>query len=254
MSTDTNLLLRVLIVGDEGDDVYGVKRSLHRFLKTGKLADVEAKPEDVQRRFQPEMATLVRRVQAKLGNPADGRVGPATERGLRKAGAFDAKSIKLLADYRARHDRPRLVWPHAAGATSSICQGLHDTAGLPGNVAFDWCARGGTVVVACFDAEIVKFSGRDPNGAWDQRVGIGGWSIHYWSVDNVYRAFSTHYGQRLCQVGQRVRPGDPIGIVASWPGNPGRSHTHLGVSSTRGRDDAINLLSAISRAPRWEAA
>lgn len=61
---------------------------------------------------------------------------------------------------------------------------------------------------------------------------------------------STHYGKRFVSVGQKVKRGHAVGLVANWPGDPGRSHTHLGVTSPHGRADATRLIRQVSVAPR----
>ena len=250
MATNENLLIRVLQVGDEGLDVYGVKRAIIRHLKLGTLDELEGKPSQVQQRFQVEWVPLVKRTQAALGVPRDGRVGPATERGLRKAKAFDAKATKALATYAAEQLRPPIVYLHPEGYRSTICQDIHPTLGLDDNWALDFCCAGGTPVVAPYAGEIVKISGRNPALGADQRRGLFGWNIYLSTFDNVIQGFSTHYGDLDCHVGQRVKPGDVIGAVGHWPGNEGRSHTHWGVRSKRGRAHAISFMYEIAHAPR----
>ncbi len=66
-------------------------------------------------------------------------------------------------------------------------------------------------------------------------------------------AYLTHQGSRTVTLGQRVRAGQVIGTVGHWPGNPGRSHTHEGVSSLHGEADAKKIIRAISVAPKVPA-
>lgn len=160
--------------------------------------------------------------------------------------AMDALALKYVRD-----DVMKLCYPHPEGYTSVVCQGLHQTDGLPWpNYAMDFCAPGGTPVVAVERATVTKLSGHDPSLPPNNVIGIWGWTIYYESTDGVYDYFSTHYGSRTVKVGQLVEMGTVIGQVGSWPGNPGRSHTHLGASSKKGTTDAKNRITAISQADR----
>jgi len=159
--------------------------------------------------------------------------------------ALDALALKYV-----REDALTLCYPHPQGALSQICQGLHPTAGLTGNWAIDFCAPGGTKVLAVERATIRKLSGRDPARGANQTIGIFGWSIHYETADG-YRYFSTHYGSRASlAVGQVVEVGQTLGLVGNWPGDPSRSHTHLGVTSPLGIADAKKRITAVSQAAR----
>ena len=227
-------------------------RGLHRFLGTGRLGDHESKPALVRQSFGPAKAALARQARARLGLTDGNTAGFALDRMLRKEGAYDELADALFVEYikaKATPVLPKVVYPHPKGYLSTVCQGIHDTAGLPGNVAMDFCASGNAYVVAVVDCEIVKLSGRNPNLPWDNVAGIGGWSIHYVSAGG-YRWFSTHYGKRFVSVGQKVKRGHAVGLVANWPGDPGRSHTHLGVTSPHGRADATRLIRQVSVAPR----
>jgi murein DD-endopeptidase MepM/ murein hydrolase activator NlpD len=159
--------------------------------------------------------------------------------------AMDKLALKYVRD-----DVLRRVYPHPANAVSAICQGLHQTDGLYGNWAIDFCAPGGTKVVAVEDAKITRLSGNNPNEG-DYGPGIFGWSIHYETAMG-YRYFSTHYGTRSPSLseGDRVNCGEVLGTVGSWPGNPGRSHTHLGVTSPLGTADAKKRILEISTSPK----
>ena len=112
---------------------------------------------------------------------------------------------------------------------------------------------GGTPVVAVERAKITKLSGRDPAFGADQQVGIYGWSIHY-QTPLGYRYFSTHYGYRVpLMVGQTVDAGERLGTIGHWPGDPGRSHLHKGVTSPLGERDARKRILAVANAPRVRA-
>lgn len=162
--------------------------------------------------------------------------------------AMDALALKYV-----REDALLRCYPHPLGAPHTyIGQGLHETAGITGNWAIDFMAPGGTPILAVENARITRLSGRDPNLGAQQTIGIFGWSIHY-ETPAGYRYFSTHYGTRSCVEGQRVDCGEVIGTVGSWPGDPGRSHLHLGVTSPLGIADAKKRITAVSQAPRVSA-
>ena len=95
----------------------------------------------------------------------------------------------------------------------------------------------------------MKLSGHAPTEVIDPTLGIFGWNIYY-TTPAGYRYFSTHHGTKKCAVGQEVIPGTLLGEVGQWPGDPGRSHTHLGVTSPKSVDDAKAHILAVSKAPR----
>lgn len=252
---ESPLLIRKLVpapVPSVGSDVDGNARALHRFLGTGRLGVHGDKPTPVRETFGPGKALLARQARRKAGLPDGVTVDAALDRVLRKADAYDELAKKLVRDYNVAHAvpiLPRLVHPHACCGPSSVCQDIHPTAGLDGNYALDWCAPGDTLVVAVVDCQVVKISGHPPSHVVDSAVGIFGWNIHYVSAGG-YRWFSTHYGTYFVRVGQKLKRGTAVGRVGRWPNDPGRSHTHLGVTSPHGRADAIRLIRQVAAAPR----
>jgi hypothetical protein len=240
---------RTLRIGDVGPAVEAGKRSVFKYLGANKAwHELINKPLIVRRTFGPFFAIHVKSAQKKAGLPQTGVLGSLTWAALEKAGAIDAYSHYLIRKDDARY--PALVYPIPIGHNCSVCQGLHPTYGLDGNWAMDWCAVGGTPVVAVEKAKIKKLSGRPPTSGADQLIGIFGWSIHYESLSG-YRYFSTHYGEREpLTIGQLVEPGQKIGEIGSWPGNPGRSHVHLGVTSPYGEKDAKKRMTSIANAER----
>lgn len=97
--------------------------------------------------------------------------------------------------------------------------------------------------------EVTKISGRSPALGADQKVGIFGYSVHY-ATDSGYRWFSTHYGSLYAKVGQRLKVGTRLGLVGNWTDDPGRSHTHLGVTSPKGEYDAKRTVELVANGPR----
>jgi peptidase M23-like protein len=234
-----------------GLDVEAWAAGAHRYLQDGQLGAFRKQSARVRETFGTGKRTLAKKCAKKAGLPQFGVVGPELMAVMTAASAFDELSEFQFDVYAKLFAPPTIVYPHASGFASSVCQGLHETAGLGGNWAIDFCARGGTFVVASEAATIKKLSGRDPVIPPQNLVGIWGWSIHY-ETSAGYRYFSTHYGERIVFVGQQVKAGEVIGMVGSWPGDSGRSHTHLGVTSPYGERDAKRRIQQVSKSPHVE--
>lgn len=136
----------------------------------------------------------------------------------------------------------KLCYPHPKDADSHVSvgwhppirglgplsTGLHETSGLAHNWALDFMAKGGTKILAVEAATVWKLSGHDPkDGVIDGD--IFGWNTYLMTKDGLIY-FYTHQGSRSVKVGDRVVRGQIIGVVGKWPDDPGRSHTHLGVT------------------------
>jgi hypothetical protein len=239
---------RTLKQGDRGPAVEAAKRSVYSFLGDDwSWRQMVANPLMVRRYFGPLFVGRVKQAQKIMELRQTGVVGPWTWEALEAAGAIDLYSKHLLAIDEARN--PSVVNPIPIGH-SAYTGALHPTAGLPGNWALDWLASAGTPVVAVERAKIRKLSGRDPALGADQQIGIFGWSIHY-ETPAGYRYFSTHYGRREnLTVGQVVEAGERVGWIGLWPGDPGRSHVHLGVTSPFGERDAKKRIRSVRDAPK----
>lgn len=161
--------------------------------------------------------------------------------------AMDAKALAYV-----REDALAQCYPHPAGVPGTyVGQGLHETGGVPGNWGVDFMAPGGTKVLAVEAAIITRLSGHAPSsGVYPGAV--FGWSISY-ETSGGYRYFSTHYGSRKVVLGQQVDCGEVIGAVGNWPNDPGRSHTHLGCSSSLGQAAAKKRILEITQAKRVTA-
>lgn len=154
---------------------------------------------------------------------------------------------------------PSRVYPHGRKwqGVRPDARGFHTTSGLGGNVALDFMAPGGTWVVAPEDATVVRWSGHDPaegeirdsNG---RPTSVYAWSM-YLQTRTGHLLFLTHLQRRFARPGQVVRVGEQIGTVAAWPNNPGRSHTHLGVTHRKGVEAGRAWLLSVANAPRVEA-
>lgn len=147
-----------------------------------------------------------------------------------------------------------ICYPHPKTASSHVAGGendLHQTAGIPGNWALDFLAAGGTPVLAVEAGTITRLSGHDPStGVHDGD--IFGWNIYLTTKDNLVY-FYTHLGTRTCHVGDKVRKGKVLGSVGHWPDDPGRSHTHLGVTHPMGDKASKRAICNVYEAPKVNA-
>lgn len=143
---------------------------------------------------------------------------------------------------------PRPIYPHAIPPTHTrpTAAGLHVTAGLPGNVALDFMAAGGTTILAPQDCYVMRLSGHDPaEGVIDGD--IYGWNTYLHVPDGFY--FLTHQDFRYVKLGQWVRKGTRIGRVGHWPNDPGRSHSHLGFTHVKGAYASRKRILAVAAGP-----
>lgn len=144
--------------------------------------------------------------------------------------------------------KPTLVYPHPAnlGLHRPPRSDLHETAGIAQNWALDFMAPGGTKVYAPEAGLIWKLSGHDP------RVGVIDGDIYGWNVYLHTPAgllyFGTHYGDYVVKLGQKVKAGQLIAHVGHWPNDPGRSHTHLGITHPAGITAAKNAICKVAQA------
>jgi murein DD-endopeptidase MepM/ murein hydrolase activator NlpD len=144
----------------------------------------------------------------------------------------------------------KLVYPHPLGTASHPPprSDLHQTAGLPGNWALDFMAPGGTRFLAPETGTITRLSGHNPSeGVIDGD--IYGWNIYLTAPSGIWY-FATHLGNRDVKVGQKVTAGTILGHVGMWPHDPGRSHTHLGVTHPAGEQAAKDHICKVAAAAR----
>jgi murein DD-endopeptidase MepM/ murein hydrolase activator NlpD len=146
-----------------------------------------------------------------------------------------------------------MVYPHPKGTrhvyiAGGVPAGLHPTKGLDHNWALDFMAPGGTRFLAPEPGKITRLSGHNPaEGVVDGD--IFGWNI-YLKTSGGVTYFVTHLGNRDVKVGQHVRQGDILGHVGHWPHDPGRSHTHLGVTHPSGDEAAKLYVCKVAKAPK----
>lgn len=167
-------------------------------------------------------------------------------------GAFDANATNKMIQY----EPPlALCYPHPKGSTSSICQGLHETGGIPGNWAIDFCVpeiTGNlTPVLAVQDGFFYRYGGKAPSQDTPDPTGAFGWSVYFQTrVGAIY--YVTHLGRTAAMIpGQRVRAGEIIGWVGDQAFRP--DHTHYGVTHPLGAAEARKLITRVSHAPRVAA-
>lgn len=108
-------------------------------------------------------------------------------------------------------------------------------------------APGGTEVFAPEQSTVWKLSGHDPAvGVLDGD--IFGWNIYLMTPGGVMY-FGTHFGDKLVKLGQKLKAGQLIAHVGHWPYDPGRSHTHLGVTHPMGKRASVARINAVAKAP-----
>lgn len=143
-----------------------------------------------------------------------------------------------------------LCYPHPSGLGlhRPSYGDLHPTAGLPGNWALDFMAPGGTPFLAPQDCTVTRFSGHDP-ALGEVAPSIFGYSMYLRTSGGVVY-FATHLGDRTAAAGTKVKRGDCLGHVGRWPNDPGRSHTHLGVTwPGKLKKPAVYRIENVARAP-----
>lgn len=237
---------RELRGGEAGPDVEGVGRALARAGFLDGLSKFMQKTPAVRRRYGSGKQHGVNRARARIHKPLTGVYDRSVHEYLERLDAFDRYAQKLMLDYAPA---PTLVYPFAVDARVTICQGLHETGGLPGNWAIDFCAPPGTAILVPMRSTVTRFSGHPPADDTADGLGVFGWTT-YFQTPKGYTLFLTHQGRRAAElkVGMRVEPGDLVGYVGDQHYRP--DHAHLGVSSPLGPADAKRLIIAISKAGR----
>lgn len=232
--------------GESGPDVEGVGRALARAGFLDGLAKFVSKLPSFRRAYNDSKKRGVNRARAKINLPQNGVYNRQVHEYLERLNAFDAYAQKLMLDYAPT---PTLVFPFPVDARITICQGLHETGGLPGNWAIDFCCHPGTAILTPEVATVSRFSGSAPGTDHPDGTGVFGWTT-YLQARKGYMYFITHQGSRLptLKVGMTVEPGDILGFVGDQQFRP--DHAHIGVSSPLGPSDAKKRITAVSKAER----
>lgn len=233
-----------------GIDVEGIGRALSR-AKVGYVPlNVFTKmPAKWRRSYGARKIEAVNVIRKREGRTRNGVYDRGVHGVLIDMGAFDARATNMMI----RWDPPEsMCYPIARGNESSICQGLHETGGIPGNWAIDFCVPeivgNGAPILAVQDGWIARLSGKDPNQDTPDPTGAYGWSVYLQT-----RAFAlyyiTHFGRRAnLTVGQKVRVGEILGWVGDQVFRP--DHVHYGVTHPLGEKAARDLITQVSKAPR----
>ncbi len=239
---------RRVLRGDEiGSDVEGIGRALARApgIDYVPIRAFEHMPAKWRRTYGDGKQRAVDQIRRLEHWGATGVYDERVHDWLVDQQAFDAKATNLVVAYRPPS---ALVFPLPLGAGGGVCQGLHATAGLPGNWAIDFCAAPGTPVLAVEDAFFYRYSGHDPSDDTADSQGVFGWTIYLQTRAGVIY-FVTHLGWRESLfAGQRVRAGEMIGRVGNQRYRP--DHTHYGATHPEGSSEARALMLRIASSPR----
>jgi murein DD-endopeptidase MepM/ murein hydrolase activator NlpD len=238
---------RPLKGGEIGSDVEGIGRALCRApgISYVPLRVFAAMPAPWRRTYGDRKRDAVNRIRRLEKWGATGVYDVHVHDWLIDEQAFDAKATNLVVAYQPP---AALVFPLPIGAGGSVCQGLHATAGLPGNWAIDFCGAPGTPVLAVEDAYFYRYSGHDPSDDTADSQGVFGWTIYLQTRAGVIY-FVTHLGWRESFVaGQRVRAGEIIGRIGNQRYRP--DHTHYGATHPEGSAAAKSLMLRIASSPR----
>lgn len=163
--------------------------------------------------------------------------------------SFDARATNMMI----RWEPPlSLCYPIAKNYSSWVCQGLHETGGINGNWAIDFCvpeiAANGAPILAVQDCWVYRLSGRDPNQDTPDPTGAFGWSV-YLQTQAWLIYYVTHIGRRANLIpGMKLRAGDVIGYVGDQAFRP--DHVHYGCTHPLGERAARAQIERVAKAPR----
>jgi len=232
--------------GEVGSDVEGVGRALARAGFLDGLPKFMSKLPAFRRTYNDSKEKAVNEARVKLKLPKNGVYNKLVHEYLEQRDAFDDYAQFLMLNY---VPKPTLVFPFAVDVLVQFCQWLHETGGLPGNWAIDFCCNPGTAVLAPERATVTRFSGSPPGTDHPDGAGVFGWTT-YLQAQKGYMYFLTHQGARLptLKIGMVVQPGDILGFVGNQQYRP--DHLHLGVSSPLGPEDAKKRIVSVARAAR----
>jgi hypothetical protein len=242
---------RVVRCEDDGVDINGHKIAMHRHLEDGLLDDLNRQPKRVREHAGCNPGDgwlpLLHKTQQRLRQPERDVFDDRLYKALWAQAAYDARATNMLIRYNIAHPALTLVYPFPSNVAAYRCQGLHETGGLPGNWALDWCAPPGSPLVAVERAVITRLSGSDPDTDRPDPYGVFGWTTYYRPVKGG-EWFWTHQGKRALgiHVGQTVEAGDPVGFVGDQAYRP--DHIHGGYSSPLGEAAARRHVEAVNRA------
>ena len=209
-------LTRTLKLGMVGADVEACKRAVYRYVHAGASWNTFVRSAPIVRRtFGVFFREAVKVAQLRLGLKADGQIGPATEKALRKAGGFDLLADSLLEQYAAAH--VATIGPVVRGEPSILSHDCtHATDGIPLYPAFDTAFRQGASIIAPEGLTVTRPSSSRPGQAF---YATGQSGMRYWfgHLDRTHAA------------GVKFGKGASVGRVA--PNHVGGGpHCHVGVN------------------------
>lgn len=242
---------RELVPGvPRGIDIEGVGRALARAdVGYMSLSAFNALPVATRRSYGVGKQAAVNRIRKRTGRVQNRKYDRAVHGWLIDQQAFDAKATNQMILWEPPIS---LCYPIAKGFSSWVCQGPHETGGLPGNWAYDFCvpeiSSNGAPILAVQDGWVYRLSGKPPNQDYPDPNGTYGWSVYIqtraWLI-----YYYTHLGERANLIqGQKVRAGDLLGRVGDQRFRP--DHIHLGCTHPLGPRAARDQMARISRAPR----
>lgn len=247
---------RVLTPGapvERGIDIEGIGRALAR-ANVGymSLRAFNALPQRTRQQYGSGKQKAVNVIRRREGRKQNGIYDKGVHGVLVDMGAFDANATNKMLMW-----EPPLAmcYPIAKTYSAWVCQGWHETGGIPGNWAYDFCVPeivgNGAPILAVQDAWVYRLSGKDPDSDTPDPTGAFGWSIYLqtraWVIYYV-----THIGRRASLVqGQRVRAGEIIGWVGDQKFRP--DHVHYGATHPLGEPEARKLIERVAHAPRVAA-
>jgi len=233
-----------------GQDIIGWKRAVYTVNGDAySLKKLREQPPRKRMTFGYFFGQSVKKARAGVGLGISSRCDGLLAKKLREAGAVDAFTEWLWDSYAERHRAPEIVYPFPLGASIYVCQWHHQTGGIPGNCAIDFCGPPGSPVLAVEDGVVDRLSGSPPTWDVNDPSGAYGWST-YFTTEQSYRYYVTHQGRRAggITVGARVKAGQVIGYLGDQDFR--LDHIHYGVTSPLGYADACKRISQVAAAPK----
>jgi hypothetical protein len=233
-----------------GIDIEGVGRALCRAdVGYMSLAAFNRLPVATRRNYGRGKQAAVNRIRKREKRTLNAKYDRPVHGWLIDRGAFDARATNMMIQW----EPPlALCYPIAKNFNAWVCQGLHETGGIPGNWAIDFCvpeiSGNGAPILAVQEGWVYRLSGKPPTQDTPDPTGAFGWST-YIQTPSWIIYYVTHIGQRApLVVGQRVRVGDVIGYVGDQRFRP--DHVHYGCTHPLGEKAARAQIERVSRAPR----
>jgi hypothetical protein len=238
---------------ERGIDIEGMGRALCRSQAPYMTLEVfNAMPARNRRAYGSGKIRAVNWIRKKQQRRQNGIYDREVHGYLIDTGSFDARGTNMMI----RYEPPdALCYPIAKGFSSWICQDLHETGGVNGNWAKDFCVPeivgNGAPILAVQDAWVYRLSGSDPNHDVPDDTGAFGWSV-YLQTRSWLIYYVTHIGRRANLIpGMKLSAGDIIGWVGDQDFRP--DHVHYGCTHPLGERAARAQMDRVGKAPRVTA-